>query len=214
MPQPRLNTTAYCLLGLFKKKPWTAYELAQFMESSAIRTMLPRTRSQIFNEPKKLATLGLVSASTESTGSREKTVYSITPAGIAAINEWLVAEGEKPKLEHVSLLKFYLCHTDDIPALLNRIEEMRQQVLDAIRQALALVDGIVEEGLILSDTAPNASLIGLLGSQTFEARLVWLDDCERQLREFAEGGKVEEMAKENYRQTQQTLHRLLVKYRN
>ncbi len=176
--------------------------------------MLPRTRSQIFNEPKKLATLGLVSASTESTGNREKTVYTITPAGITAINEWLAAEGEKPKLEHVSLLKFYLSHTDDIPALLSRIEEMRQQVLDAIRQALALVDGIVEEGLILSDTAPNASLIGLLDSQTFEARLVWLDDCKRQLRGFAARGDVKEIAKENYRQTQQALHRLLGKYGN
>ncbi len=136
MPQARLNTTANCLLGLFQKKPWTAYELAQFMESSAIRTMLPRTRSQIFNEPKKLATLGLVSATTESTGGREKTVYTITPAGVEAINEWLAAEGEKPKLEHVSLLKFYLGHTDDIPALLNRVAEMRQQVLDEIRKSI------------------------------------------------------------------------------
>ncbi len=212
MPQARLNTTAYCLLGLFKKKPWTAYELAQFMESSAIRTMLPRTRSQIFNEPKKLATLGLVSASTESTGGREKTVYTITPAGITAINEWLAAEGEKPKLEHVSLLKFYLSHTDDIPALLNRIEEMRQQVLDAIHQSLALVDGIVEQGLVLADTAANASLIGLLGSQTFEARLAWLSDCEKQLRQFAKGKDVKKMAKENYQQAQQTMHRLLEEY--
>ncbi len=212
MPQARLNTTAYCLLGLFKKKPWTAYELAQFMESSAIRTMLPRTRSQIFNEPKKLATLGLVSASTESTGNREKTVYTITPAGVLAIDEWLVAEGEKPRLEHVSLLKFYLCHTDDIPALLSRIEEMRQQVLDAIRQSLALVDGIVEDGLILADTAPNASLISLLGSQTFEARLSWLSDCEKQLRRFAKGKDVKNMAKKNYQQAQQTMHRLLEEY--
>ncbi|BFM15087.1 hypothetical protein R50073_12700 [Maricurvus nonylphenolicus] len=211
MTQTKLNTTAYCLLGLFKKKPWTAYELAQFMEVSAVRTMLPRTRSQIFNEPKKMAKQGLLSATEELQGNRKKTIYSITPLGEQTLADWLMEEGESPRVEHVSLLKFYLTSTADIPALLERIEEMRQQIMDEIKRSLILVDQILEHGTILGKTAPNASMIGLLGSHIFESRLLWLAECEEKLRALADTEDTTAMAVENYQQTQQRLTTLLEK---
>lgn len=212
MPQTKLNTTAYCLLGLFKKKPWTAYELAQFMEVSAVRTMLPRTRSQIFNEPKKMAKQGLLTATEELQGSRKKTIYSITPLGEDILADWLQEAGESPRVEHVSLLKFYLTSTADIPALLQRIEEMRQQIVDEIKRSLVLVDQIVESGTILGKTAPNASMISLLGSHIFESRLQWLAECEEKLHALAKSEDSTAAAISNYQQTQQRLYALLENY--
>jgi DNA-binding PadR family transcriptional regulator len=209
MTQTKLNTTAYCLLGLFKKKPWTAYELAQFMEVSAVRTMLPRTRSQIFNEPKKMAKQGLLSATETLQGSRKKTTYSITPLGEQILADWLKEAGDSPRIEHISLLKFYLTSTADIPALQERIAEMRQQILDEIKRSLLLVDQIVDRGTILDTTAPNASMIGLLGSHIFESRLQWLAECEKQLHALTQAPDTESLAIENYQKTQQSLYKLL-----
>ena len=49
-----LTTTSYAILGLLAIKPWTTYELAQQMDR-VLNRFWPRTRSKLFEEPKKPA---------------------------------------------------------------------------------------------------------------------------------------------------------------
>jgi PadR family transcriptional regulator, regulatory protein AphA len=83
-----LTPTSYAMLGLLSLRPWTTYELAKQMQRS-VRWFWPRAERKLYEEPKRLAGLGLATTTTASTGRRPKTVYDITGAGRRALRDWL-----------------------------------------------------------------------------------------------------------------------------
>lgn len=105
-PVPALSTTSYSILGLLAIKPWTTHELVQQVDRST-RRIWPRAQSKLYEEPKKLVAHGLASATTERAGRRQRTVYTITAAGRAALAEWLGTPSAGPALESEHLLKVF-----------------------------------------------------------------------------------------------------------
>jgi len=106
MSRDGLTTTSYALLGLIAVKPWSTYELAQQMDRSLGR-IWPRAQSKLYEEPKRLAALGLARSSKERVGRRERTVYTITAKGRRALAAWLREPGAGPVLEFEQLLKVF-----------------------------------------------------------------------------------------------------------
>ena len=102
-----LTTTSFAILGLLAIRPWSAYELTKQMDRTLGR-MWPRAASKLYEEPKKLVDAGLAVGASEAVGRRPRTVYSITPAGRAALAQWLRTPGEGPVLEWEQLLKVWL----------------------------------------------------------------------------------------------------------
>lgn len=100
------TTTSYAILGLLGIKPWTTYELAQQMERS-LKHFWPRAQSRIYEEPKRLAALGLAKATRGHVGRRPRTTYTITPKGRRALRRWLAEPGGGPALEFEALLKVF-----------------------------------------------------------------------------------------------------------
>jgi DNA-binding PadR family transcriptional regulator len=102
-----LTTSSYAMLGMLAIRPWTTYELAQHMERGVGRLWPPSARSKTFNEPKKLADLGLVKATADAVGNRPRTVYSITAKGHRALRAWLDRPGEPTRLESEQVLQLF-----------------------------------------------------------------------------------------------------------
>lgn len=99
-----LTTTSHAILGLLAIRPWATYELAKQMR----RTMAyvwPRAESNLYAEPKRLAEAGLVDVATEHTGRRARTIYSLTPKGRKALEEWLEQPASSSRFESEALLK-------------------------------------------------------------------------------------------------------------
>ena len=103
---PALTTTSFAILGLLAVRPWSTYELTRQMDRSLGR-IWPRAKSKLYEEPKKLVERGLAEMATERVGRRPRTVYSITPAGRAALATWLHEPGAGPVLEFEQLLKVW-----------------------------------------------------------------------------------------------------------
>ncbi len=101
-----LTTTSYAILGLLGIQPWTTYELAQQMDRS-LKHFWPRAQSRIYEEPKRLAALGLAEATRDHVGRRPRTTYTITAEGRRALEEWLAEPGAGPTLELEALLKVF-----------------------------------------------------------------------------------------------------------
>jgi PadR family transcriptional regulator AphA len=125
MGSPRLLTaTSYALLGLLDMRPWSSYELTKQM-GRALHFVLPRAESNVYAESKRLVADGLASATHEATGRRTRTVYAITPAGRAALADWLSRSPRPTTLEAEGLLQLLFATTrtpDEIIGMLREIE--------------------------------------------------------------------------------------------
>ncbi|HET9422690.1 MAG TPA: helix-turn-helix transcriptional regulator [Nocardioides sp.] len=160
-----LTPTSYAILGLLAIRPWTTYELAQQMER-ALGRFWPRTRSKLYEEPKKLVAHGLARASTETVGKRERTRYSITTKGRRALADWVPTPGAGPQLEFESLLKVFFAEHGTKQDLVATLEDVRAWAREQARGSHAIPRDYLE------------------GKGDFPERLPWLILTGRFLHDF------------------------------
>jgi PadR family transcriptional regulator, regulatory protein AphA len=127
--QGDLNTTSYVILGLLASRDWSAYEIAAQV-GRGVAEIWPRADRQRYNAPKRLLERGLVTARTEATGKRERTVYSITPAGRRALEDWLTTESRPSALEFEGMVRVILADEGSIDDLRRNLRTMRAQAVD------------------------------------------------------------------------------------
>jgi len=135
-PTGTLTPTSYAILGLLAVKPWTTYELAKQVDQTLSR-FWPRTRSKLYEEPKKLAAAGLATATSSATGRRRSTVYAITPGGRRALADWLTRDSTPPTFESEHLLKVFYAENGTTDELRATLDGLRRWVVE---QSLPNVD--------------------------------------------------------------------------
>ncbi len=162
-----VTTTSYAILGLLAIKPWTTYELAQQM-TRALGWFWPRAQSNIYEEPKKLVSLGLARASVEKVGKRPRTLYTITPQGRRALANWMPMPAAGPVLESEQLVKVFFAE-----------HGTKQDLLDTIESAKGWAEQRAAAGADISRGYLN-------GKGLFPERLPWLILTGQFLQEFNE----------------------------
>ena len=139
-----LTKTSYAILGLLAIKPWTTYELAQQMDRS-LKYFWPRAQSSIYEEPKRLAKLGLAKATKDMVGRRPRTTYAITAKGRRTLRGWLASPGDGPALEFEALLKVFYGEQGSKQDVLTNIAAMadwaRRQAQENVAFARLYRDG-------------------------------------------------------------------------
>jgi PadR family transcriptional regulator, regulatory protein AphA len=134
--ETRLTTTAYALLGLLYTRPYSPYELAQQMKRD-LHFCWPRAERAIYYEPKHLVSLGLATSTSERTGKRKRTVYTITPNGRRAFKEWLEqGTAAPPEFECEALVRATFAHRGSKQAFLKVISQLGDHAT-AIRRQIA-----------------------------------------------------------------------------
>lgn len=142
-----LTTTSYAILGMLAIEPWSTYALAQQMQRS-LRHLWPRAESNVYAEPKRLVAAGLATATVQQTGKRERTVYTITPAGRMALQQWLGHPSSESRFESEALLKVLFATEGSREDLLRTLQAM----LDEARDTLAFCDVLAAD--YLQGTSP------------------------------------------------------------
>lgn len=127
-----LTPTSYAMLGLLALRSWTTYELAKQMQRS-VRWFWPRAERKLYDEPKRLAGLGLAAVETTHTGRRRSTVYEITPAGRRALRNWLRARpGAAIQVEMEPMIRVFFADgasRTDLHATLQAVTEQTDEAL-------------------------------------------------------------------------------------
>jgi PadR family transcriptional regulator AphA len=131
-----LSPTGRLILGMVRMGRRTGYEIKQLVDVSA-RFFWTTSYGQIYPELKRLETAGLVKGAPEPTGHRSRTVYSLTPAGDAALDAWL-GSGEELvwELRDEGLLKLFFSterDPDDVRDHLRRVRERSESVAEHLR---------------------------------------------------------------------------------
>src|SRR3989440_7864888 len=88
-----LSPTARVLLGMIRKGRRTGYEIKQLVDVST-RFFWAASYGQIYPELRRLEEAGLIEGEDAPTGGRQRRSYRLTPAGEAALHDWLVSDGD------------------------------------------------------------------------------------------------------------------------
>src|SRR5262245_65668124 len=101
-----LTPTARVVLGLVALGPRTGYDVKRIADSST-RFFWGARYGQSYPELRRLEAEGLVEARDEPRGRIRRHVYRITPAGQAAVRDWLLEQETAFELRDEGLLRLF-----------------------------------------------------------------------------------------------------------
>jgi DNA-binding PadR family transcriptional regulator len=96
MSSDSLTLISYTVLVLIGRNGASPHDLVRMMRGG--RMYHAAAPSQYYAEPKRLERLGLLTSSKEPGRTRERTVYRLTDAGVAALEEWISRPSPFPRL--------------------------------------------------------------------------------------------------------------------
>lgn len=101
----KLTSTQHLILTTIAwRGPCTPYELKDYFQR-IVRHLVEVPHTLLYTEPAKLAARSLLREDREETGRRRKT-YSITPAGMEVVHEWLATSPTRePSLDDEAIMK-------------------------------------------------------------------------------------------------------------
>jgi len=132
----KLTPTGMVILGFLSEREMSGYDIKAEVDVST-RFFWAASYGQIYPELKGLSEAGLVEGVDQSQGSRPRTVYRITPAGLAALQTWLRRTPETMELRHEGLLKVFFAdalprneRADMLRAMAAQHREKRDQLAE------------------------------------------------------------------------------------
>lgn len=171
----RPTATSFALLGLLGVQPWTAYELVAQTRRS-LHYVWPRSEAHLYAELKRLVERGHAVAEVVEGRGRQRTRYTITPLGRAALEAWLATEPAPPMLEIEGVLRVLLADQGTAQDLRAALEHTAHQA----RQQLADGRLLVQEQLITGGPLPQrlhlAELVVAFYGEFLRLLIRWCDD--------------------------------------
>jgi DNA-binding PadR family transcriptional regulator len=139
------TATSFAVLGLLSLQPWTAYELVAQAKRS-LHWFWPRSEAHLYAELKRLVERGHAEAEVVDGRRRQRTRYTITPQGRAALGDWLGTAPTAPSLEVEALLRMMLADQSSVDDLRAAIETTAQQAQELRINGIALVKELLSTG--------------------------------------------------------------------
>lgn len=139
------TATSFAILGLLGLQPWTAYELVAQSRRS-LHWFWPRSEAHLYAELKRIVERGHAEAEVVDGRGRQRTKYTITASGRAALAAWLDTDPAPAALEVETFLRMLLADqgtTDEVTAAL---AATAQQARHVRTQGLVLVKDLLETG--------------------------------------------------------------------
>ncbi len=123
MSSGTLTPTSYLVLGLLAREgPSTPYDLERHVRAT-LGNFWSFPHTLLYSEPPRLAALGLLTETRETEGRRRR-VFTITNAGVAALDEWLDRPSDVPtELRDPGLLQLFFADLASADARLRLAEQ-------------------------------------------------------------------------------------------
>jgi len=127
-------TTSYILLGMLSSQEMSGYDLKQQLDKSLYPCYDSPAKSQIYGELRRLTQQGWATVTdVPQTHRPDKRVYRITPAGQAALQQWLVSpDVDSDGFKSPLLLRLFFGHLVPHEILMTRLEMRRQQLSEEL----------------------------------------------------------------------------------
>lgn len=139
------TTTSFALLGLLGIRPWTAYEIVVQI-TRGMYFVWPRSQAHLYAELKRLVERGHATAEVVDGPRRQRTRYTITAAGRAALEEWFSTEPAAPVIEIEGFLRMFLGDQTTPGDLRMALESTARQAREFVVGGHEVVNDILETG--------------------------------------------------------------------
>jgi DNA-binding PadR family transcriptional regulator len=119
-----LGPTAYVILGILGLGPHSGYDIKQLADLST-RHFWATSYGQIYPELKRLTQSGLIKPKDASRGTRQRTLYSLTPKGQQTLHAWVSnPASESLEIRDEMLLKLFFADEMSHKETLRHLEAM------------------------------------------------------------------------------------------
>jgi PadR family transcriptional regulator, regulatory protein AphA len=139
------TATSFALLGLLGIQSWTAYELVAQAKRS-LRYFWPRSEAHLYAELKRLVERGHAQAEVVEGRRGQRTRYTITPAGRAALRDWLGTEPTRPAFEIEGLLRVLLADQGSAKDLSAAVEATGRQARELRADGAMMLEELLATG--------------------------------------------------------------------
>jgi PadR family transcriptional regulator AphA len=175
MSSDELSLFSYEILGLVGREGAGAHDLLRLARRG--RMLDWAGESQYYVEPKRLARLGYLEARKEPGKTRERTVYSLTDQGLAALRDYARTPARFTPLKSDPLLRLLIADLVD--------ETVTRESLVALREDIADLSARLDESEGSAELLPHRRkylllVIGFL-RRLLELHLELVDEVEREL---------------------------------
>ena len=128
MARPELSLFSYEILALVGREGAGAHDLLRLAKRG--RMLAWAGESQYYTEPKRLATLGYLDARKEPGKTGERTVYTLTDAGLEALREYARTPVGFTPLKSDPLLRLLMCDLVGEKVTRESLETLRDDIAD------------------------------------------------------------------------------------
>jgi DNA-binding PadR family transcriptional regulator len=175
-----LSTSRLAILAALSSGERSAYELAKLF-GRPVRFFWTKAESGTYADLRRLEADAMVQSRVESTGGRDRTIYSLSEQGRATLRGWLESEPTEAQYNVEAMLRLYLADAGTVEDLQRSVAGIGRLSEAMIEDALAIADGYVlgrhERQRELALRALEFSLLWAQGS----ALRSWVVATEREI---------------------------------
>ena len=170
-----LTPFSYVVLTLVGRDGAGPHDLVRMARQG--RVHWSAAESQYYAEPKRLEKLGYLRAEKRPGRTRERTQYTLTDAGRAALMEWAAEPARFPRIQHEAVTRMLLGDMVPDSVLVAGLAGLR----DDIDQISAQLDAADVAAASVPHRARYLRLNHALARRIVEAHRAWIGDVEREL---------------------------------
>lgn len=171
----RLSPFSYALLVLVGERGAGPHDLLRMMRQG--RVYWTGAASQYYAEAKRLAALGYLEGRKQPGRTRERTHYTLTEKGRAALREWARTPAAFPRIQHEPVVRVLATDLVGAQATLESLRPLRDEIADGH----AWLDRAEQVARSLPHRERVLMLNHRLARRLLEIHSDWLDEVEREL---------------------------------
>jgi PadR family transcriptional regulator, regulatory protein AphA len=177
MSREKLTPFSYVILALVGRGGAGPHDIVQMMREGAI--FWTTSESHYYAEPKRLARLGFLTASTQPGRTRPRTHYDLTDAGREALTAWLHEPAAPPRVQHEGIVKLLAADFADDATVRASLAGLRT----GLEQAYERLEVMERRAPDVPHRTRYLELINQYGRHSLDAQRDWLDAVEAALDE-------------------------------
>lgn len=172
----QLNPLSYVVLGMVGRGGAGPHDIVDMMRRGG-RLHWAAAESKIYAEPKRLERLGYLNSRREPGRTRERTVYTLTPAGEEALRGWVARSTPFARIQDEAPVRLLAGDFADDEVLWASLSGMRDEIA-ALRAATLESEARASD---LPHRERYLRLVHSLARRVLDAHDEWLDEVERDL---------------------------------